>query len=52
MQGMKMMKRVKRTYMQNIPKSTHGDSTSTDSVQSIVEIRKCCRTPIESGYLT
>ena len=35
-----------------MPESTHGDSTSADSVQSVIKISKCCRTPIECSNST
>ena len=35
-----------------MPESTYGDSASADSVQSVVKISKCCRTPIEFSNLT
>ena len=38
--------------MEEMPEAAHHDSTSIDSVQSVIKISKCCRTPIESGYLT
>ena len=47
-----MMERVKRTYMQDMPESAHHDSASTDSVQSVIKISKCCRTPVECSNST
>ena len=35
--------------MQDVPEATHHDSTSADSIKSIVEISECCRTPVECG---
>ena len=33
--------------MQNMPEAAHHHSTSVNSVKSVIEINKCCRTPIE-----
>ena len=35
--------------MQDVPEATHRDSTSTDSIQSVIKISECCRTPVECG---
>ena len=43
MQEMRMMERVKRTYMQDMPESVHHDSASTDSVQSVIKISKAVK---------
>ena len=49
MQEIRMVKRDKEAYMQDVPKAAHRDSTSTDSVQSVIKISECCRTPVECG---
>ena len=35
--------------MQDMPEAAHRDNASTDSVQSIIKISECCKTPIECG---
>ena len=52
MQEMRMMERVKRTYMQDMPESAHHDSASTDSLQSVIKISKCYRTLVEGSNST
>ena len=42
-------KKGQEAYMQDVPEVAHHDSTSTDSVLSVIKISECCRTPIECG---
>ena len=43
-------KKGQEAYMQDVPEAAHHDSASTDSVQSVVKISECCRTPIECSH--
>ena len=51
MQEIRKVRRDKEAYMQDVPEVAHRDSTSTDSVKSVVKISECCRTPVECGNL-
>ena len=52
MQEIRKIKEGKETYMQDVPKATNRDSTSVDSIQSVIKISERCRTPIKGGNLT
>ena len=47
MQEIRKVKRDKEGYMQDVLEATHHDSTSADSVKSVVKISECCRTPVK-----
>ena len=47
MQEIRKVRRDKEAYMQDMPEAAHYDSTSADSVKSIVKISECCRTPVK-----
>ena len=47
MQEIRTVRRDKEEYMQDVPEATHRDSTSADSVKSVVKISECCRTPVK-----
>ena len=49
MQEIRKLKKDKKAYVQDVPEAAHRDSTSTDSIQSVVKISKCCITPVECG---
>ena len=51
MQEIRKVRRDKEAYMQDVPEAAHYDSTSTDSVESVVKISECCRIPVECGHL-
>ena len=54
MQEIRQARRDKEAYMQDVPEATHRDSTSADSIKSIVKISECYRTPVkyeqQKGY--
>ena len=47
MQEIRKVRRDKEAYMQDMPEAVHRDSTSADSVKSIVKISKYCRTLVK-----
>ena len=47
MQEIRKIGKDKETYMQDMPETAYRDSTSTDSVQSVIKISKCCRTLVK-----
>ena len=47
MQEIRKVRKDKEVYMQDTLEAAHYDSTSTDSVKSVVKISKCCRTPVK-----
>ena len=47
MQEIRKVRRDKEAYMQDVPKAAHRDSTSVDSVKSVVKISEYCRTPVK-----
>ena len=47
MQEIRKVRRDKEAYMQDVPEATHRDSTSADSVKSVVKISECCRTLVK-----
>ena len=47
MQEIRKVRRDKEAYIQDVPEATHRDSTSADSVKSIVKISECYRTPVK-----
>ena len=49
MQEIRKLKRDKKAYVQDVPEAAHRDNASTDSIQSVVKISKCCRTSVEYG---
>ena len=50
MQEIKKVRKDKEAYVQDVPEATHHDSTSADSVKSVIKISECCRTPIECSH--
>ena len=51
MQEIRKVRRDKEAYMQDVLKAAHYDSTSADSVKSVIKISEYYRTPIKCGYL-
>ena len=49
MQKIRKARRDKEAYMQDVPEAAHRDSTTADSIQSVVKISECCRTLVECG---
>ena len=49
MQEIRKEEGIKEAYMQDMPEATHHDSTSTDSIKSVVKISECYRTPVKYG---
>ena len=49
MQGIRKSGREKESYMQDIPEAAHRDSTSANSIKSVIKISECCRIPIKYG---
>ena len=49
-QEIKNVKRDKEAYMQDMLESAHHDSAYTDSIQSVIKISECCRTPVECSH--
>ena len=47
MQEIRKARKDKEANMQDVPEAAYHDSTSTDSVKSVVKISECCRTPIK-----
>ena len=47
MQEIRKVRRDKEAYMQDVPEVALRDSTSTDSVKSVVKISECYRTPVK-----
>ena len=47
MQEIRKVRRDKEAYMQDVPKAAHHDSTSADSVKSVVKISEYCRIPVK-----
>ena len=47
MQEIRKVRRDKEAYMQNVPEAAYHDSTSADSVKSVVKISECSRTPVK-----
>ena len=47
MQEIRKVRRDKEAYMQDVPEATHRDSTSADSVKSVVKISEYCRIPVK-----
>ena len=47
MQEIRKVRRDKEAYMQDVPEAAHRDSTSVDSVKSVVKISERCRTPVK-----
>ena len=47
MQEIRMVRRDKEAYMQDVPEIAHRDSTSADSVKSVVKISEYCRTLVK-----
>ena len=43
MQEIRKVRRDKKAYMQDVPEAAHRDSTSTDSVKSVVKISEYYR---------
>ena len=49
MRELNKVRKDKEAYVQDVPKAIHHDSTSADSIESVVKISECCRTPVECG---
>ena len=47
MQEIRKVRRDKEAYMQDMPEAAHHDSTSANSVKSIVKISECYKTPVK-----
>ena len=46
MQEIRKVRRDKEAYMQDVLEAAYRDSTSADSVKSVVKISECYRTPV------
>ena len=47
MQEIRKVRRDKEAYMQDVPKAAHHDSTSADSVKSVVKISEYYKIPVK-----
>ena len=47
MQEIRKVRRDKEAYIQDLPEAAHRDSTSADSVKSVVKISECYRIPVK-----
>ena len=52
MEEIRKIEKGKETYMQDMPKATHHDNASTDSVESVTKISKCSINLVKCGYST
>ena len=47
MQEIRKVRRDKEAYIQDVPEAAHLDSTSVESVKSVVKISECYKTPVK-----